>query len=63
METFGDILKELWGVWKEMFSSFIKYIPVIFRFSLWVLCAIVILPCVFVAGNLYPKWVEWGEKF
>lgn len=35
----------------------------IFHFSLWVLLAVIVLPCVFVAGNIYPMWVEWGEDF
>jgi hypothetical protein len=31
--------------------------------TLWAATAVIILPCVFVAGTIYPKWVEWGEGF
>lgn len=30
---------------------------------LWVAVGAIILPCVFVAGHIFPKWTEWGEKF
>ena len=33
------------------------------KFVIWGLLAIIILPCVFVAGTIYPVWVEWGEDF
>jgi hypothetical protein len=33
------------------------------HFVLWVLLGIVVLPCVFIAGNIFPKWSEWGEEF
>ncbi|MEI8328179.1 MAG: hypothetical protein WCG02_03530 [Candidatus Taylorbacteria bacterium] len=29
---------------------------------LWFASAVIILPCVFVAGTIYPKWVDLGEK-
>jgi len=35
----------------------------ILRLVLWLLVGLVILPCVFVAGVLYPVWQEWGEGF
>jgi hypothetical protein len=31
--------------------------------TLWAASAVIILPCVFVAGTIFPKWVEWGEDF
>jgi len=34
-----------------------------FSVVLWGLSAIIVLPCVFVAGVLYPLWMEWGEGF
>jgi len=61
METIGEIFSKLFDVWKEMFSTIWEILPRALSFFFWVLVAIVILPCVFVAGNIYPKWVEWGE--
>jgi hypothetical protein len=40
-------------------STVIKVIHV----TLWAASAVIVLPCVFVAGVIYPKWVEWGEDF
>ncbi len=54
-----DILKLMW----DMFVSIISVIPTVLKFVAWVVLAIFILPCVWVAGNIYPKWVEWGEEF
>jgi len=31
--------------------------------TLWALCGIILLPCVFIAGTIFPVWVEWGEDF
>lgn len=59
----AEIVGSLWEVWKEMFSLLISIIPKVVSFFFWVICGIIILPCVFISGNLYPKWVEWGEKF
>lgn len=61
MELFGEIISALWKVWAEMFVAFFSSLPRIISFILWVLSAIVILPCVYVAGELFPKWVDWGE--
>lgn len=47
----------------EMIGAFFTVLPKVIKFVLWVISAIIILPCVFVAGNIYPKWVEWGEDF
>lgn len=47
----------------EMLAAFFGVLPKIISFCLWVLVAIIVLPCVFIAGNIYPKWVEWGEDF
>ena len=64
-ESGGNILTEILGsllaVWGEMWSAFIEILPKVISFILCVLTAIVVLPCVFVAGEIYPKWVEWGE--
>ncbi|MBU6426783.1 hypothetical protein KGQ27_00910 [Patescibacteria group bacterium] len=61
METFASIVSQLWSIWAEMLEAVWSILPKAISFLFWVLSAIVILPCVFVAGQLYPKWVEWGE--
>lgn len=63
METAETLAKDFFGLWKEILSSFFSVLPLVISFIFWVICAFIILPCVFVAGTLYPKWVEWGEKF
>lgn len=32
-------------------------------FLLWVVVAVFVLPCVFVASYVYPIWEKWGEEF
>lgn len=67
MESFAEAIKmvfsTLWEVWKEMASAAWAIIPVAFHFFLWAISGIIILPCVFIAGELYPKWQKWGEDF
>ena len=48
---------------KEMFEAFFSILPKVISFSLWAIAALFILPCVFVANVMYPKWTEWGEDF
>jgi hypothetical protein len=62
-ESFSGLFGAIWEVWKEMASAFFGMIPTAMHFLLWVISGIIILPCVFIAGNLYPKWMEWGEDF
>ena len=63
---FDGILEELKGfagfVW-EVITEITSNLPKIFSFCLWIIAAIFILPCVFVAGNIYPIWEKWGEDF
>jgi len=47
----------------ELTKSFFAVLPKAVSFILWVICAFFILPCVFVAGIIYPAWTEWGEGF
>ena len=63
MEIISDLFSGLWEVWSEMFSGIMEILPKILFFCLWVVTAAVVLPAVFIAGNLYPLWVEWGEDF
>lgn len=53
----------LWNLTTEMIGAFFAVLPKIISFILWVLLAIIVLPSVFIAGNIYPTWVEWGEDF
>lgn len=65
-KTEGNIVTELlgglWEVWGEMWSAIIDVLPKVISFILWVLLAIIVLPCVFVAGEIFPMWVKWGEE-
>jgi hypothetical protein len=63
MEMFGDAIGALFKLWGEMLLVILAVMPKVIKFVLWILFAVVILPCVFVAGTIYPKWVEWGEDF
>ena len=56
---FVDFFKVLY----EMFKAVLGVLPTVISFVLWVLSAVIILPCVFIAGNIYPSWVKWGEDF
>lgn len=59
----STIFSSIFSLIGEMLGAFFAVLPKIISFVLWVLCAIIILPCVFVAGSIYPSWVEWGENF
>ncbi|MBU6232231.1 hypothetical protein KGP36_06350 [Patescibacteria group bacterium] len=61
METIESIFNGLWETWTEMFGILMELLPKLISLVLWALSAVIILPCVFVAGVLYPKWTEWGE--
>src|ERR1044072_9259954 len=61
MAMIEELLVALWDVWMEMFEAVMEVLPKFISLVLWLLAAIVILPCVFVAGNIFPYWVEWGE--
>ena len=62
MEIFDDIFKMLYGMISEVFSGLGEILPKVFSFIFWFLAGILILPCVFVSAQLYPKWQKWGEK-
>jgi hypothetical protein len=62
MEMVEELFTGLMELWRAMFEAFMEIAPKVLSLVIWVLLAIVILPCVFVAGNIYPWWSEWGEK-
>jgi hypothetical protein len=57
------MISEVFKAIGDMFAAVIGVLPKVIHFVLWVLSAIIILPCVFVAGNIYPAWIKWGEEF
>jgi hypothetical protein len=61
MELASSMFKELLNVWKAMFEVLAEIVPKAFKFLIWVLLGIIILPCVYIAGNWFPKWTDWGE--
>lgn len=62
----GGIVSEIIGgvftLLGTIFEAIAEFAPKIISFLLWCLLAILVLPCVFIAGNIYPLWVEWGEE-
>ena len=59
----ATIFGTIFGLITEMIGAFFAILPKVLKFVFWILSAIIILPCVWVAGNIYPTWVEWGEDF
>jgi len=59
----ATIFGSLFSLLGEAFGALIGVIPKIVSFLLWVLVAIIVLPCVWVAGSIYPLWEKWGEGF
>ncbi len=62
MDAILELLKSFWALTAGLIGSLLALIPKAVILSLWVACGIIVLPCVYVAGILYPKWVDWGEK-
>ena len=64
MEAFiteiGTVLK---GILKEIWSFLAEMIPRAIKFLIWLFAGMIILPCMYVAGHLYPKWMDWGDNF
>lgn len=62
-EMISSLFSVFWEIVSEVFSVIFAAIPKIISFTLWALAAVIILPCVYIAGNWFPKWTEWGEGF
>ncbi len=60
METVGA---EIFELLKEAITGIFAVVSKITLFLIWALLALIILPCVFVAGHIFPLWQEWGEEF
>lgn len=63
METIGNMFSALWEVWMEMLDVLMEILPKAMSFIFWVLAGIIVFPCALFINHVYPKWVEWGEKF
>ena len=59
---FSELFDGLIGVIGSILEAVIETAPKVLSFVLWALCAVLILPCVFVAGTFYERWVKWGEE-
>ena len=62
MEVIGEIFTSLWNLWAEMFKAFWEVLPKALSFILWILAAVIILPCVYICAIFYPLWQKWGEE-
>ena len=60
METIGA---DAFEIVREILSGIWTVAAKVTLFGVWALLALIILPCVFVAGHIYPLWQEWGEEF
>ena len=58
-----NIASEVSEILREILSWVWKVASKVTLFAIWALLALIILPCVFVAGHIYPLWQEWGEEF
>ncbi len=59
MEIIEQVFVSIFNLFVEMIGA----LPKIIKFIVWVLLAVIVLPCVWVAGTVYPWWSEWGEEF
>ena len=58
-QIFSFIFETLAEIWKLLWPM----VTTAVSFILWVLAAVIIMPCIFVAGTIYPMWEKWGENF
>jgi len=63
MHNLGEFLKSFVNIWVEIFFAILSVLPKFIKLFIWFILALVILPCVFVAGTVYPAWEKWGEDF
>jgi hypothetical protein len=60
---FGEMIKAVFGIIVDIWKMIWPMITIAASFILWVLAACIILPAVFIAGQVYPLWEKWGESF
>jgi hypothetical protein len=58
MEVIEVIIGEIFKIVVGGISFSIKF----FNIILWAMVGALILPMVFVSGNLYPLWEKWAES-
>jgi len=58
METVEVIIGEMIGILMGGISFSFKFLNII----LWAMAGAIIIPMVFVSGNIYPLWEKWAEN-
>lgn len=58
MEVISEIVDAMIELIQESIGFSIRFLNVLF----WAIAGAFILPCVFIAGNVYPKWEKWAEN-
>lgn len=58
MEVISEIVSSVIELIQETMGLSIKFVNVLF----WAIAGALILPCVFIAGNVYPMWEKWAEN-
>ena len=62
MNIFEEMFGGLTSILGEVFGFLAENLPRALHLVLWAVCGVLIFPFVYIAGVLYPKWSEWGEK-
>lgn len=60
---FAETGKVIFEAWIELLGFLFVIFGKLLHFGIWAIAGALILPCVFVAGTLYPKWEKWGDNF
>ncbi len=63
MDFIGKVMESLVDGFTALAKAIWPVVTKLVLFFCWILLAILVLPCVFVAQVLYPVWEKWGEKF
>lgn len=66
MDTFNELIGEIFSHTLELAGIAIGAIfengAKLFQFLCWVIAGVVIVPCLFISGTIYPMWEKWGEN-
>lgn len=66
MELIEILIEEVFGMVIDGISLlFSEGIPFLWKFLniiLWAMAGVILLPMVFVSGNIYPMWEKWAEN-
>lgn len=65
MDLAETIIEEIFGmIFDGVVLLFTEGIPFIFKFFniiLWAMAGAILIPMVFIAGNIFPMWEKWAE--